>query len=40
MVWEGIVTGRVTEDTRENIGPAIDSAVAELLADYPAHVAK
>lgn len=39
MVWEGIVTGRVTEDTRENIGPAIDNAVAELLADFPAHAA-
>lgn len=40
MVWEGVVTGRVTEETKENIGPVLDSAVAELLADFPAHVAK
>ena len=37
MVWEGIVTGRVTDKTRENIGPVLDAVVAELLADFPAH---
>jgi hypothetical protein len=40
MVWEGVATGRVTDETMQNIGPAIDSAVAELLANFPAHAAE
>jgi hypothetical protein len=37
MVWEGIVTGRVTDKTKENLGPVLDAVVAELLAEFPAH---
>lgn len=38
MVWEGVVTGRVTDKTKENLGPALDAVVAELLSEFPAHV--
>lgn len=39
MVWEGVVTGRVTDKTKENIGPVLDAVVAELLRDFPPHAA-
>jgi hypothetical protein len=35
LVWEGIAVGRVTEKTRENIGPALDSTVAEIFKHFP-----
>jgi hypothetical protein len=39
LVWEGVVRSTVTEKTRSNIGPALDSAVANAFAKYPVPVA-
>ncbi len=36
LVWEGVAEARVTKKMRENPGDAIDSAVAEMLAGFPA----
>jgi hypothetical protein len=36
LIWEGIAVGRVSEKTRENLGPAIDSTVAEIFTKFPA----
>jgi hypothetical protein len=38
LVWEGVVRSTVTEKTRSNIGPALDSAVANAFAKYPVPV--
>jgi Domain of unknown function (DUF4136) len=35
LVWEGIAYGRVTQRTTDNIGPVLDSAVKDILADFP-----
>lgn len=35
LVWEGIAVGRVTNKTRENIGQALDSTVAEIFKRFP-----
>ena len=35
LVWEGRVSGRVTEAARENPAGALDSAVSEIFARYP-----
>ena len=35
LVWEGVVRSTVTEKTRSNMGPALDSAVANAFAKYP-----
>lgn len=35
MVWEGVAVGRVTEETMDNLKPAIDEAVTAIFAKYP-----
>lgn len=35
LVWEGIAYGRVTQRTTDNIGPVLDSAVTDILRDFP-----
>ena len=35
LVWEGALSGRVTDKVRENLGPAIDKAVADILSEFP-----
>jgi Domain of unknown function (DUF4136) len=35
LIWEGVAVGRVSERTRENLGPAIDGAVKEIFARFP-----
>jgi hypothetical protein len=35
MIWEGVAVGRVTEQTMDNLKPAIDEAVAAIFANYP-----
>jgi len=34
MVWEGVAVGRVTENTMDNLKPAIDEAVSAIFAKY------
>lgn len=36
LVWEGVAEARVTKRMRENPGEAIDSAVTDMLAGFPA----
>ena len=36
LVWEGRAEGRLTDRMLENPGPAIDKAVADIFAKYPA----
>lgn len=35
LVWEAAATGRVTDSTRQNIGPVIQQAVADMFAKFP-----
>lgn len=35
LVWEGVVTGGVTQKTMDNLQPAIDAAVAAAFAKFP-----
>lgn len=35
LVWEGVVSGSVTQKTLDNVQPAIDAAVAAAFAKYP-----
>ncbi len=35
LVWEGALSGRVTDRVRENLEPAIDKAVTDILAEFP-----
>ncbi len=35
LVWEGFATGRLTQRTRDNLVPALDSAVTDILAKFP-----
>lgn len=35
LVWEGAVSGRVTDKVRQNPQPAIDKAVADILSRFP-----
>lgn len=35
LVWEGVVSGTVTQETRDNLQPAIDKAVAAAFEKYP-----
>lgn len=35
LVWEGVVTGSVTQKTLDNLQPAIDKAVAAAFEKYP-----
>jgi hypothetical protein len=35
LIWEGVAVGRVSEKSRENLGPAIDSTVADIFRKFP-----
>ena len=35
LVWEGALSGRVTDRVRENLEPALDKAVTDILAEFP-----
>ena len=35
LVWEGAVSGRVTEESRRNRAAAVDAGVREILARFP-----
>jgi hypothetical protein len=35
LVWEGFALGRVTQRTLNDIGPVLDSAVIDILRDFP-----
>ena len=35
LVWEGALSGRVTDKVRENLEPAIDKAVVDILSKFP-----
>lgn len=35
LVWEGMVTGRVTDESVRNLEASIDKAVADIMADFP-----
>jgi hypothetical protein len=36
LVWQGVIAGRLTEQTIKEPGPAIEKAVAEVFAGFPA----
>ncbi|HEY6133106.1 MAG TPA: DUF4136 domain-containing protein [Rubrivivax sp.] len=35
LVWEGVVTGTVTQNSLDNVQPALDAAVSAAFAKYP-----
>jgi len=35
LVWEGFALGRVTQQTTDNIGPVLDSAVIDIFGNFP-----
>lgn len=35
LVWEGVATGRLTQQTLDDLGPALDVAVDRLFRDFP-----
>ncbi len=35
LVWQGVAEGRISRESTENPGPAIDEVVAEIFALYP-----
>ena len=35
LVWEGAARGRVTDEVRRNVQPAVDQAVAEIFTQLP-----
>ncbi len=35
LVWEGLATSRVTQSTMDNIGPVLNSAVIDIMRDFP-----
>lgn len=35
LVWEGLATSRVTQSTMDNIGPVLNSAVTDIMRDFP-----
>jgi hypothetical protein len=35
LVWEGALSGRVTDKVRRNLEPAIDKAVVDILSEFP-----
>jgi hypothetical protein len=35
LVWEGVAVGRVREEARRNLEPAVNEAVAKIFAQYP-----
>jgi hypothetical protein len=35
LVWEGFAIGRITQQTTDNLGPALDAAVTDIFRDFP-----
>jgi hypothetical protein len=35
LVWEGVAVGRIREETRRNLEPAVNDALAKIFAQYP-----
>ncbi len=35
LVWEGAISGRVTDQVRQNLEPAINQAVVDILSKFP-----
>lgn len=35
LVWEGALSGRITDKVRRNLDPAIDKAVVDILSEFP-----
>jgi hypothetical protein len=35
LIWEGVAEGRISDEARENPGPAISSAVKDIFSKYP-----
>ena len=35
LVWEGLATSRVTQRTMDDIGPVLNSAVVDIMRDFP-----
>jgi hypothetical protein len=35
LVWEGVAVGRVRDNVRENLKPAVDGVVAQVFEKYP-----
>jgi hypothetical protein len=35
LVWEGLATSRVTQRSMDDIGPVLNSAVVDILRDFP-----
>ena len=35
LVWEGAVSGRVTDQVRQNLEPALNQAVVDILSKFP-----
>lgn len=35
LAWEGVAVGRIREETRRNLEPAVNEAVAKIFAEYP-----
>ena len=40
LIWEGVAVSRITRSQAENISPALDSAVRDIFARFPARVGK
>lgn len=35
LVWEGVAVGRIREEARRNLEPAVNEAVAKIFLEYP-----
>jgi hypothetical protein len=35
LVWQGVAEGRVSDEVRQNPGPAIDAVIAEIFRNFP-----
>lgn len=35
LVWEGVAVGRIREEARRNLEPAVNDAVAKIFAEFP-----
>jgi hypothetical protein len=40
LVWQGVANGRVSDEMRQNPGPAIDAVVAQIFSNFPNPPAK
>ena len=35
LVWQGVANGRVSDEMRQNPGPAVDAVVAQIFSNFP-----